>query len=231
LRRFIWLVVFALAATACHHSGDDARAADPFAETPTQTSAPPASSATAIASGAAVTPSPTRPAVPPKPRPTKGPATPSCVNGWVTPAADTPQFTDPLGIIRRTSPVNGDFVVVDMRYFVGPESPPSEQGYLQDIKRWYIRLYDRQDLRYQGRFIVEQRLFGRGVAAVAPYDTHGFRSPDWTGFQWNAADPAHRPHEGLPGTWAGVPYDFVKGGEGLTIPGLPSQVKGCLDGT
>ena len=127
--------------------------------------------------------------------------------------------------------MQGDFVVVDMRYFTGPESPPSDQGYLQDIERWYIKLYDKQDLSYQGRFLVEQRRFGRGVVAVAPYDTKGFRSPDWSGFQWNEGDTRSKAYPGLPGTWRGVRYDFVKGGAGLTIPGLPSQVTGCLAGT
>jgi len=141
-------------------------------------------------------------------------------------------FTDPLGIIRRTAPVEGDFVVVDMRMFVGPESPPSpDKGYLQDITRWYIKLYVDSDWSYAGRFIVEQRLFGRGLAAVAPYDSKGFRSPSWTGFQWDSADTEARAYPGLPGMWQGIPYDFVKGGAGLDIPGLPDEIVGCLDGT
>jgi hypothetical protein len=118
-----------------------------------------------------------------------------------------------------------------MRYFEGPESPPSEQGYLKDIERWYIKLYAKDDPAYQGRFLVEQRRFGRGVVAVAPYDTAGFVSPDWSGFQWDAGDTAPRGYPGLPGTWQGVRYDFVDGGAGLTIPGLPDAVEGCLDGT
>jgi len=69
------------------------------------------------------------------------------------------------------------------------------------------------------------------VAAVAPYDTSGFRSPDWTGFQWDSADTEARAYPGLPGRWAGIPYDFVRGGAGLDIPGLPDEVRGCLGGT
>jgi hypothetical protein len=144
-------------------------------------------------------------------------------------------FTDPLGVIRRTAPVAGEFRVVDMRMFVGPESPPSEgegaKGYLQDIRRWYIKLYVPDDLTYQGRFLVEQRAFGRGVSAVAPYDTGGFSSPDWSGFQFDSANTASRAYPGLPGEWMGVRFDFVNGGSGLTIPGLPDAVLGCLDGT
>ena len=29
----------------------------------------------------------------------------------------------------------------------------------------------------------------------------------------------------------GIAYDFVSGGRGLTVPGLPAQSAGCLDGT
>ena len=95
--------------------------------------------------------------------------------------------------------------------FVGPESPPSAgddaKGYLQDIRRWYIKLFVPSDLSYQGRFIVEQRVFGRGVAAVAPYDTEGFSSPDWSGFQYDSANRLRRPYPGLPGRWSGIRYD------------------------
>ena len=94
-----------------------------------------------------------------------------------------------------------------------------------------MKLYVDEDWTYQGRFIVEQRLFGRGVAAVAPYDTQGFASPDWSGFQCDSADTTPTAYRGLPGEWQGKPYDFVQGGAGLTIPGLPDAVRGCLDGT
>ena len=93
-----------------------------------------------------------------------------------------------------------------------------------------MKLYAADDLTYQGRFLVEQRRFGTGVAAVAAYDTSGFASPDWIGFQYEE-DPSRRRTEGLPGEWDGIPYDFVQGGAGLTIPGLPADVVGCLDGT
>jgi hypothetical protein len=134
-------------------------------------------------------------------------------------------------VIRRTTGVEGPLVVVDLRYFEGPESPPSEQGYLQVVQRWYVKLYAKRDPAFQGRFLVEARRFGRGLSAVAPYDTHGFRSPDWVGFQYDAADPTSKTYPGLPGRWAGVPYDFVTGGGGLTFPGLPREVVGCLAGT
>jgi len=179
--------------------------------------------------------SPTQPAVPQRPPPRRGEPSPTCREGWVTPPEGSADATDPLGIIRRSTGQDAPFEVVEMRMFVGPESPPSEgdgaKGYLQDIRRWYIKLYAPDDLAFQGRFLVEQRVFGRGLAAVAPFDTRGFRSPDWRGFQYDSTDSGPRTVPGLPGTWTGDEYDFVTGGEGLDLPGLPSAVVGCLDGT
>jgi hypothetical protein len=149
----------------------------------------------------------------------------------VTPHAGTARFLEPLGIIRRTSGIQGPLVVMDMRYFEGPESPPSEQGYLLEVQRWYVRLYAKDDPAFQGRFLVEARRFGRGLSAIAAFDTSGWSSPDWMGFQFDSADRTPRSYSGLPGTWEGVPYDFVKGGAGLQIPGLPAEVVGCLAGT
>jgi hypothetical protein len=173
--------------------------------------------------------SPTPPAVPQPPPPTSGDASDTCVDGWRTPRPRSGLASKPLRIIRRTVRLPREPVIVEMRYFTGPESPPSEKGYISTIERWYVKLYSEADLRFQGRFLVESRVFGDGVAAVAPYDTEGFRSPDWSGFQWNEADPEPRAYPGLPGEWRGIRYDFVKGGAGLDIPGLPAEVRGCLD--
>src|SRR5206468_1242833 len=79
--------------------------------------------------------------------------------------------------------------VVEMRTFVGPESPPSDKNYLSDIRRWYVKLFAKDDLTFQGRFLVEDRRFGRGLSAVAPYDTRGFVAPDWVGFQYQDEHP------------------------------------------
>lgn len=181
------------------------------------------------------TPSPSGPISPPPPPAspvaTKGPATDVCVNGWVTPRSGTARYTEPLGVIRRTTGVGGPLVVTDMRYLEGPESPVSEMGYLAVVQRWYVRLYARDDPAFQGRFLVEARRFGQGVSAVAAYDTHGWRSPDWIGFQYDSADAEPKAYAGLPGMWSGIPYDFVKGGGGIEIPGLPDAVVGCLAGT
>jgi len=153
------------------------------------------------------------------------------MGGWVTPMKGSSLWTFPLEVIRRATGVSGPLTVVDMRTFVGAESPPTEKNYLTDIRRWYVKVFDPKDLSFQGRFLVEDRRFGRTMAAVAPYDSHGFVSPDWVGFQYDAGDPKAYSYAGLPGRWSGIAYDFVKGGQGLTFPGLPPEIAGCLDGT
>jgi hypothetical protein len=233
MRRFSVLSVALLAAAfllvACHADATDGSVV-PAGSTPSH----PAAAGSEEPSPAPV-PSPTHPALPNRPPPRRAAPSATCVEGWVTPPKDTPDFTDPLGIIRRTTGEEATFRVVEMRMFVGPESPPSvgdgAKGYLQDIRRWYIKLFAPDDLSFQGRFLVEQRVFGRGLAAVAPYDSSGFRSPDWHGFQFQSNDTRPRAVPGLPGTWTGADYDFVDGGAGLDIPGLPQEVAGCLEGT
>jgi hypothetical protein len=210
-------VCVALALAAC--TGD----AEPGA---TSTSPP-----VAPISGTGPTASPTPPALPEQQPATRGPVAADCVDGWVTPPPDSPGSLEPLRVIRRVTGVRGPLEVVDLRSFEGPESPPSDKGYLLDIQRWYVKAFAKDDLSIQGRFLVESREFGTGLVAVAPYDTNGFRSPDWVGFQFDSGDPQARAYPGLPGLWAGVPYDFVAGGAGLQIPGLPDEVVGCLSAT
>ncbi len=196
-------------------------------------SAPTIPSPVAATSATSATPSaePTRPATPTQRPPTSGASSAACQGGWVTPQKGSSLWTFPLQVIRRASGNTGPSVVVDMRMFVGAESPPTDKNYLKDIRRWYVKLYDPKDLSFQGRFLIEDRRFGRGLAAVAPYDTRGFTSPDWVGFQYDAGNRQAYTYEGLPGRWRGIAYDFVDGGEGLTFPGLPSELSGCLDGT
>jgi hypothetical protein len=213
-------LVLALASAACtSDQGDDATtgpatgaASEP---TPVET---------------VTTASPTPPAIPDQPPATRGPVASDCVEGWVTPDADSARYRTPLRVIRRVTGETG-LEVVDMRAFDGPESPPSDKGYLLNVGRWYVKAFAKDDQAFQGRFLVEARTYGIGLAAVAPYDTNGFRSPDWTGFQFDSGDTEPRAYPGLPGTWSGVPYDFVDGGAGLQMPGLPSEVVGCLSGT
>ncbi|HLB61290.1 MAG TPA: hypothetical protein VJN50_00890 [Actinomycetota bacterium] len=195
--------------------------------TPTRSSTPAPSSRTA-----SPTPEPVEPPGPPKdPYAQSGPATGECINGWRSPAKGSALHDRPLEVIRLATGVEGPLVVMHLRYFEGPESPPSDKGYLALVQRWYVRAYAKDDPAFQARFLVEGREFGDGLVAVAPYDTTGFRSPDWRAFQYDESNPDPRPVRGLPGEWAGGAYDFVEGGAGLTIPGLPEVLVGCLDGS
>jgi hypothetical protein len=218
----IALAVCALA-TACT---DDGRSdGTPTTPPPTSSVAP----ATPTESPSAA-PSPTQPPVPHVAPATKGSAAADCVDGWVTPAKGSARYSSPIGVIRKVTGVNGPLEIVDLRYFEGPESPPSDAGYLLLVQRWYVKLYAKKDYAFAGRFLVEARRFGQGLSAVAPYDSSGWASPDWIGFQ-TSADPTAQPYDSVPGEWRGTPYDFVKGGEGIDIPGLPDEVVGCLGGT
>jgi hypothetical protein len=222
-RRFrsILPVLSALALVAC--SGDDGASSSPSATTP-----PPPVSPTVVSTAA---PSVTPPSLPEEPLPSSGPASTDCVNGWASPVPRSPEFERAIDVIRRTTGVRGPLTVVEMRSFEGPESPPTDKGYLLVVQRWYVKLFSERDPAFQGRFLVESRRFGDGVAAVASYDTSGYGSPDWVGFQYDSTDLEARAYPGLPGTWEGIPYDFVRGGGGIEIPGLPQAVIGCLDGT
>jgi hypothetical protein len=215
------ILLAALALVALVGCDGDAGGEELFPNTPSTSPSPFPSPSTL--------PSPTPPTLPATPPATSGPPSARCIEGWRTPTAGSSLAQHPIAVIRRTVRLPDDPVVVDMRFFEGPESPPSDKGYLLNVERWYVKLYSPSDLRFQGRFLVESREFGDGVVAVAPFDTDGFRSPDWSGFQWNGGDRVARAYAGLPGRWRGIRYDFVNGGAGLDIPGLPAQVRGCLD--
>jgi hypothetical protein len=221
--RFLAAALVLAAFVACTDGGEDPRPAGPTAPATTPPPVTPVETPS-------VTVSPTRPPLPEE-APAAGPAALDCVNGWTTPPEDSGTYLSPLGVIRRTTGIGGPLRVVDMRYFEGPESPPSDKGYLLVVERWYVKLFAERDFSFAGRFLVEARRFGQGVVAVAPYDSSGYGSPDWIGFQYDSADPERRSYEGLPGTWAGVPYDFVEGGAGIEIAGLPDDVVGCLSAT
>jgi hypothetical protein len=167
-----------------------------------------------------------------------------CVNGYTTPPPAAPLRLDGLRVLasavadaagERLHP--DDFDVEEIRYFEGPESPPSEREYLLNVRRWYVKASLKDAPDFAARFLVERRTFGAGLVAVAPFDSEGFASPDWIGFQYEGADADREAYEGLPGAWAGTPYDFVRGtaldGDEpvFGFPGLPAEVVGCLAGT
>lgn len=160
----------------------------------------------------------------------------ACVNGWLKPT-DPEQRELPFHVIRRTMKVDGEFDLIEMRYFEGPESPPSTKGYLQRVDRWYVKAWLKDDPSFRGRWLIEERAFGSAVAAVAPFESRGFVSPDWVGFQYEGGEAKRVRYPGLPGKWAGIPYDFVTGRDPdsgkrvFSFPGLPPSVVGCLEGT
>jgi hypothetical protein len=166
----------------------------------------------------------------------EAPTTQACVNGWMEPT-DPEQRELPFHVIRRTMKVDGEFDVDEIRYFEGPESPPSTKGYLLRVDRWYVKAGLEGKRSFRGRWLIEERAFGSAIVAVAPYDSEGFASPDWVGFQYEGEDEKAVRHPGLPGKWAGIPYDFVTGRDPETdekvfsFPGLGPEVSGCLAGT
>jgi hypothetical protein len=134
-------------------------------------------------------------------------------------------------VIRKATGVAGPLEVVDIRTFVGPESPPSDKNYLMDIRRWYVKLYAKDDLAFQGRFVVEDRRFGRGLAAVAPVrlERASFH-PIGSGSNTTGA------REGVlvQGTSGDMDGDRVRLRERrswVDDPRLPAASAGCLDGT
>jgi hypothetical protein len=149
--------------------------------------------------------------------PTSGGPSADCVNGWSTPEPGSPEYDDPLSILEGQLGVDGPWQLDALRYFVGADG----------VLRWYLRGAMATDANFRGRFLIEARGEDATVVAVAPYESSGFQSPDWTGFSGDG-DP--QTYLGLPGQWAGTPYDFVSGG-GVAGPGLPDDVIGCVSDT
>ena len=134
-----------------------------------------------------------------------------------------------MEILRGAMGVEGPLHVHDFRYFTGPDAPWIIEPRREVVHRWYIKARDEDDRAFRGRWLIEKRTETiLGIAAVAPYNTRGYRSPHWTGF-FGEGPP--REYDGLPGEWSGIPYDFVTGEGDTGQPGLPREVVSCLDGT
>lgn len=151
------------------------------------------------------------------PPPTSAEPTADCVNGWSTPAPGWAEYDDALGILSSQLGVDGPWQLDAMRYFTATDG----------AQRWYVRGAMATDANFRGRFLIEARAEDAGVVAVAPYESTGFHSPDWTGF---TGEGEPQTYLGLPGRWSGTPYDFVSGGASA-VPGLPAEVIGCLSDT
>jgi hypothetical protein len=161
--------------------------------------------------------------------PAMGTPSASCIDGWVAPLPGDERYEEGLAIVSGTMGVEVPLEVEEMRYFTGPDAPWIIEPRRDVVERWYVKGGLAGDSLFRGRWLVEKRTETiLGVAAVAPYDTRGFNSPDWVGF-FGEGEP--QAYEGLPGLWYGIPYDFVTGEGDTGQPGLPPEVIGCLDGT
>ena len=170
-------------------------------------------------------------AAPPSGSPIATSATPSdgCINGWISPDPASAEYGLVLSMMDDQMAVTGDWHVDEMRYFTGPDVPWILDPHYDVVDYWYVRGSLVNEPAFAGRWLVEQRTdLIRGISAVASYSSKGYQSPDWTGF---TGDGPPQSYLGLPGEWAGVPYDFVTGEGDSGEPGLPDQVIGCLSGT
>lgn len=187
----------------------------PTTEAGTETSTPAAFTTTSSAPGT-------------EPPPQGDHVAPDCVNGWTVPAPGTSLRVRPLDLMRRDMGVTGEFRVLEMRYFTGPEVPWIVQPRPPYVEWWYVKAHLVDDPEFRARWLVVHRSpVANGVTAIARFDTRGYQSPDWRGF---IGEGEPRTIEGLPGTWIGMDYDFLVGEDGET-PGLPDEVVGCMDGT
>ena len=185
--------------------------------------------------GCTATPQPTRtlpPATQPPPSPTPVAAAspwPGCINGWTRPVEGDAKWVAGLSILTGYTGLTDPLIVDDMVYFVGPDPDNIISPRSENVKRWYIKAWLKSDTTYRGRWLIEKRTSTiLGVSAVAPYDTTGWQSPDWSGFE---GEGAPRAIEGLPGEWGGIQYDFVTGAGDSGYPGLPASQTECLADT
>jgi hypothetical protein len=185
--------------------------------------------------GCTVTPEPTvtlPPATNPPPSPSPvAVATPwpGCINGWTRPVEGETRWVSGLEILTGYLGLADPLIVDDMVYFVGPDPDNILEPRYERVKRWYIKGWLKSDATYRGRWLIEKRTDTvLGVSAVAPYDTTGYESPDWSGF---VGDGVPRAIDGLPGEWGGIQYDFVTGEGDSGFPGLPVSQAECLAGT
>jgi hypothetical protein len=98
--------------------------------------------------------------------------------------------------------MSGLFVVDEMRYFEGPELPNILEPRPPVVRRWYVKAFLQSRPNFRGRWNVETRTsIIKGISGVAPYDTHGFESPDWRAFEGEGSPTSY---PGLPGKWSGI---------------------------
>ncbi len=146
-----------------------------------------------------------------------GAPSPSCINGWTTPPRGSPLRKAALDMMRTYD--RERFVVTEMRYFVGPEDAEviSTRG---EVERWYVKAYTAASRQRQHRWLIRRALVGRGVDALADYDSTGYGPKTWIRVDTpdeSLADPFQHPcNQATPEQ---------------KCMGLPREVLGCLDGT
>jgi hypothetical protein len=124
--------------------------------------------------------------------------------------------------------VTGLFQVIEMRHFTSPEVPWIHAPRPPFVEWWYVKAQLVADPAFQARWLVAKRSpVIKGIAAVAPFHTTGYQSPDWRGF---IGEGEPRAIDGIPGTWRGIELDFVTG-EDNEKPGMPEEAVNCLDST
>jgi hypothetical protein len=215
-------VALVLLVAACDNDGADEGRAGPATTAPARTTTEASRTSTIEVTTTSVVEVTTT-------APPHGDPSPGCYSGWVTPTPGTPLRAEPLDIIRGQMGVSGEFHVVEMRYFTGPEVPWIINPRPVLVQRWYVKAWLVDEPTFRARWLVERRSEAvAGIGGVAPFDTTGYQSPDWRGFIGESDEPYAI--EGLPGTWVGFNYDFITGETGDNR-GLPDEIEHCLDGT
>jgi hypothetical protein len=147
----------------------------------------------------------------------RGSPSDTCVQGWVRPRAGSKLRKAALDMLREQ---RGErFVVIEMRYFVGPEDA-EVIGPQREVERWYVKARSLADRSRHQRWLLRRAAVGSGIDAVAPFDSTGYgpgiwRRPD--AVDESTADPFQHP------------CDVARAG--ARCMGLPRAVLGCLQGT
>ncbi|MEO8179046.1 MAG: hypothetical protein ABI895_09455 [Deltaproteobacteria bacterium] len=139
----------------------------------------------------------------------------TCSKGWTVPARGSPLRKAALDMIRERR--SERFVVVEMRYFVGPEDA-EVIGPSREVERWYVKAYSVARHSRRQRWLVRRAAVGSGVDAVAPFDSTGYGPGIWQrpdAVDESVSDPFQRPCDRT----------------GEKCLGLPREVLGCLRGT
>jgi hypothetical protein len=164
------------------------------------------------------------------------PPTPSCINGWVTPAPGREHRERALNRIREDLDLGtGDHVVLlELRYFLGPGDVDYDSAV--HIDRWYIEARSRRDPTNAVRWIGRSNLQGTNVCLTAPPGTSGFDAGTWRASACGGKDP----FEVLPAclaesgpfcrcSWGASGCSCADGeSDQLICTGPPPEVMGCL---